>query len=328
MPALRLKRLEARMLENALKVLEHEVIEQKEIIFTDLIQMVSDGLNSDLSKPMYRKALNDFYNWYLTDGKQGFHKATIQRYKTILQDKKYSPATINLRLSAIRKLVQEGEDNGMISSVEAGSVMRVKGIEKHGIRTGNWLTPKQAQDLLDSPNLKTLKGLRDRAILAIFLGAGLRRSEVKNLTFEQIQLRDNRWAIVNIQGKQNHIRSVPIQAWTKTAIDQWTQTAGIIGGHVFRAINRGERITSETISCQALQNLVIYYGIRLGMRLSAHDLRRTYAILTYRGKADLIQIQMSLGHQNIETTKIYIGAHQDFSDAPCDHLALRINDLS
>jgi site-specific recombinase XerD len=312
------------MLENTLEVLEHEVIEQKEITFAELIQMATDGLNSELSKPMYRKALNDFYDWYSSEGKPGFYKATIQRYKTILLDKKYSPATINLRLSAIRKLVQEGEDNGMISAVEAGSVMRVKGIEKHGIRTGNWLTLEQAQKLIDTPNPATLKGLRDIAILAVFLGAGLRRSEVKSLTIDQIQQRDNRWAIVNILGKHNHIRSVPIQSWVKTAIDRWTINAGIIEGHVFRAINRGERITSETISCQGIQNLVIYYGNLLGMKLSAHDLRRTYAILTYRGKADLIQIQMSLGHQNIETTKIYIGAHQDFSDAPCDHLALRI----
>ena len=54
---------------------------------------------------------------------------------------------------------------------------------------GNWLSLRQAQTLLSAPDAGTVKGLRDRAILAILFGCGLRRSEVAALRFQQIQLR-------------------------------------------------------------------------------------------------------------------------------------------
>ena len=56
-----------------------------------------------------------------------------------------------------------------------------------GVRTGNWLSLKQAQALLDAPDITTRKGLRDRAIIAVLLGCGLRRSEVAALTMGHIQ---------------------------------------------------------------------------------------------------------------------------------------------
>jgi site-specific recombinase XerD len=55
-----------------------------------------------------------------------------------------------------------------------------------GIRVGNWLSVRQAQSLLNAPDLSTVRGLRDRAILAVLLGCGLRRSEVAALTFGNI----------------------------------------------------------------------------------------------------------------------------------------------
>ena len=66
------------------------------------------------------------------------------------------------------------------------------------MRSGNWLSLKQAQTLLNAPDITTTKGLRDRAILAVLLGCGLRRSEVAALTMEHIQQRDGRWCIVDL----------------------------------------------------------------------------------------------------------------------------------
>ncbi len=55
-----------------------------------------------------------------------------------------------------------------------------------------------------------------------------------------------------------------------------------------------------------------------------HDLRRTFAKLAYKGGAALDQIQLSLGHESIQTTEAYLGVEQDLTDAPCDHLGLRL----
>src|SRR5215469_18378602 len=115
---------------------------------------------------------------------------------------------------------------------------RVKGVPSRGVRLGNWLSVQQAQKLLNAPDATTPKGLRDRAILAVLLGCGLRRSEVAALTVGHIQQRDGRWCIVGLVGKHGRVRTVPMPTWVKVAIDAWTAPASIADGHVFRPVVR------------------------------------------------------------------------------------------
>ena len=87
-----------------------------------------------------------------------------------------------------------------------------------------------------------MKGLRDRAILAVLLGCGLRRSEVAALRFSHVQQRDGRWCIVDLKGKHGRVRTAPMPTWTKVAIDTWTFAAGVVDGSVFRPVNRADRV--------------------------------------------------------------------------------------
>jgi site-specific recombinase XerD len=82
------------------------------------------------------------------------------------------------RITAVRKLAVEAADNGLLAPEIAAGITRIKGVAAKGVRLGNWLSVKQAQSLLNAPDATTNKGLRDRAILAVLLGCGLRRSEV------------------------------------------------------------------------------------------------------------------------------------------------------
>jgi site-specific recombinase XerC len=125
-------------------------------------------------------------------------------------------------MSAIRKLAAEASDNGILAPELAAGIARVKSAKSVGVRTGNWLSARQAQSLLNAPNVLTLRGLRDRAILAVLLGCGLRRSEVAALTFNHLQQRDGRLCIVDLMGKHGRIRTMPMPAWVKVAIDAWT----------------------------------------------------------------------------------------------------------
>ena len=291
-----------------------------------IINLVLDGLTSENSKRAYGKALGDFMSWYQREPTTGLTKATVQQYKTILQNSGAAPSTVNLRLSAIRKLAQEAADNGLVDQSMASSISRVKGVKSQGVRSGNWLTREQAQDLLDIPDCKNIKGLRDRAILAVFLGAGLRRSEVSKLSFDHIQQREGRWVFVDLIGKGNRVRTIPIPSWVKSAIDEWLTEAGISApGFIFRPIHKGRFINGSGMTSQAIQDVVKLYSRRLEFVLSAHDLRRTFAKLAHKGGSGLDQIQLSLGHASIKTTERYLGITQDLTDAPCDHLGLRIN---
>jgi integrase len=226
-------------------------------------------------------------------------------------------------MSAIRKLASEAADNGLLEPAIASGIQHVSGVSSHGVRAGNWLTKQQAQNLLLTPDPTTLKGLRDRAILAVMIGGGLRRSEVARLTFDHIQQRDGRWVIVDLVGKGNHVRTVPIPSWVKLAVDEWTNTAGLASGLVFQSIHKGGYIKHESITPQAIRDVVKEYGALIGLpELAAHDLRRTFAKLAHKGGAGLDQIQLSLGHLSIKTTEKYLGVSQNLTDAPCDHLGL------
>lgn len=303
--------------------MENKLITQSNEL-EQLKRMVTDDLTSPYSRVMYAKALDDFLAWYQSTGKRGLTKAVVAEYKAHLQSKGYAPATINQKLSAIRKLAAEAADNGLMDVQLANGVKVLKGVKTTGVRTGNWLTRDQAQKLLQTPDITTLKGLRDRAILAVMLGAGLRRSEVAALTFEHIQQREGRWVIVDLVGKGKRVRTVPIPSWVKQAIDEWTQTAGLSSGRIFRAVNKGDRVVGDSLTSQAVQDIVKEYAAKCGYELAAHDLRRTFAKLARKGGADLMQIQLTLGHASVSTTERYIGEQQDLTSAPCDVLGLRL----
>ncbi len=290
-----------------------------------IVGMVIDGLSSEHSKRAYRRSLRDFMAWYKATGQAALTKATVARYAAELAAAGLSAASINQRLSAIRKLAREAADNGALPEQIANAISRVKGVRHEGTKTGTWLTRDQAQELLDLPEPSTVKGLRDRAILAVLLGCGLRREEAARLTFEHIRQLEARWVIVDLVGKRNKTRSVPMPSWTKAAIDAWADAAGVHSAVVFHAVNKGGRVVSDCMTAQAIRDVVDGYARRLGLDIAPHDLRRTFAKLAYKGGAGLDQIQLSLGHGSIQTTERYLGVRQDLTDAPCDHLGLRLS---
>jgi site-specific recombinase XerC len=85
---------------------------------------------------------------------------------------------------------------------------------------------------------QTLTGKHNRAILAILLGCGMRRSELTELTLESLQRREERWAIVDLMVKGRHIRTVPPPNWVEATLDAWLTAAGIEAGPLFRSLCR------------------------------------------------------------------------------------------
>jgi integrase len=159
----------------------------------------------------------------------------------------------------------------------------------------------------------------------VLIGCGLRRREAAALTVDHIQLRDARWAIVDLIGKGGRVRTVPMPSWTKGAIDSWMAATGIVSGLVFRAVHKGGRVTGNSMTSRGIFDVVHHLGNEIGVvKLAPHDLRRTFAKLAHKGKSGLEQIQLSLGHASITTTERCLGVRQDLRDAPCDHLGLTV----
>jgi integrase len=193
------------------------------------------------------------------------------------------------------------------------------------VRTGNWLSLKQAQALLNAPDITTTKGLRDRAIIAVLLGCGLRRSEVAALTIKHIQQRDGRWCIVDLFGKHGRVRTIPMPTWVKVAIDAWTGPTGVADGYVFRPVNRGDQIQGEVLSEKVVWQMLRPYAAAAGVPgIAPHDCRRTAAKLCRAAGGELEQIQLLLGHASVQTTERYLGTKQDLLHAPNDGIKLRV----
>src|SRR6202140_3356626 len=186
------------------------VVADKTSEWRRLKALVLDSVSSPITRRVYNLGLDEFIAWYAEAPRPaGFTKATVSAWRVALEARKLGPISINVRLTAVRKLAVEAADNGLLAPALAAGIARIKGVRAQGVRTGNWLTLRQAQALLSAPDIAMTKGLRDRAILAVLLGCGLRRSEVAALTFEHVQQRDGRWCIIDLVGKHHRVRTIP-----------------------------------------------------------------------------------------------------------------------
>lgn len=173
------------------------------------------------------------------------------------------------------------------------------------------------------PDPMTLKGKRDRAILAILLGCGLRRRELIELTTQHFQMREDHWAIVDLIGKGGHVRTVPVPSWVKKTIDDWLEAAGITLGRVFRCVCRTGAIWGEEVTEKVVWHVVKEYAALAGIsNLAPHDLRRSCARLCHTAGGDLDQIQFLLGHVSVQTTEKYLGCKQRLKNAVNDKIGI------
>src|SRR6266478_4426513 len=287
--------------------------------------LVLDSVSSPITRRVYNMALDEFIAWYEQEPRVGFIKATVSTWRVSLEVRGLGSSSIIIRMSAIRKLAMEAADNGLLAPELVAGICRVKSVKSTGIRVGNWLSQRQAQALISAPDISTVRGLRDRAILAVLLGCGLRRSEVAALTFSHVQQRDGRWCIVDLVGKHGRVRTAPMPTWVKVAIDAWTSAAGIGEGYVFRPVNRGDKVQGEAMSEKVVWQMLQQYASDAGVPgIAPHDCRRSCAKLCPAAGGELEQIQLLLGHASVQTTERYLGTKQDLVNAPNDAIKLKV----
>jgi site-specific recombinase XerD len=284
---------------------------------------VLGSLHSPESQRGYQHSINEFINWYCSEPRLSFNKTVVTRYRIHLESRSLAPGTINVRLAAIRRLAYEAADSGLLSPELAAGIRRVKGARRLGVRLGNWLTAEQARTLWQLPNAETVKGKRDRAILSILLGCGLRRRELAELTLDHLQQREDHWAVVDLIGKAGHMRTVPVPDWVKQITDEWVVAAGVGSGRLFRCVSRSGTVWGEGITEKVVWHVVKEFAAKLGVpKLAPHDLRRSCARLCHTAGGELEQIQFLLGHVSVQTTEKYLGCKQRLRGAVNDRIGI------
>jgi len=285
---------------------------------------VLNSLGSPASRRVYEYAINQFVAWYCSEPRLALNRIVVVRYRMHLESRGLAANTINQQLAAVRSLAHEAADAGLLSPELAAGISRVKGVKQLGFRSGNWLSTEQSAEVLNRACGHSMRAKRDYAMLAMLFGCGFRRSELVGLEVDEIQMRQEHWAVVDLIGKGGHIRTVPIPEWVKAALDQWTAAARVTEGRIFRAVARAGKVWGKGISENVVWYVVKGCCERAGLEhIAPHDLRRTCAKLCHSSGGELEQIQFLLGHASVQTTERYLGCKQNLGHPVNDRFELR-----
>ncbi len=234
-------------------------------------------------------------------------------------DRRYASRTVKRRMATISKFFEMLCDNKVLEINVVQGVERPKLNSTEG--TTQAINAVQARDLLDAPDPKTLKGKRDRAILATFLFHALRRSELCNLRIKDILERDGIKQL-KILGKGDKERYIPLHPVAIARITDYLNACGHGNNKespVFRSLSNNGSNTGKTMVPSGIYELVIKYGQKVGIdtsHFSPHSLRATAATNTLINGEDIRKVQHWLGHASIQTTAMYDKRDHRAEDSP------------
>lgn len=173
------------------------------------------------------------------------------------------------------------------------------------------LTAEEMRRLLDIPDTRTAMGLRDRAMIELLYGTGLRFSEMADLAVGQVDIEDR--VVWVRQGKGRRDRVVPLGRWAAHWLARHIKISAdhrrrFRSERVFLTV-RGLRVHDFMIN-QVLREYA--RAARITKHITVHALRHTCATVLIKGGADVRQIQKLLGHASLSTTAVY--THLDLED--------------
>ncbi len=280
-----------------------------------LIEATLAGIPSRSTRRAYAGCLRDFLRWWRSSGPTAFDRDAVHQYRLDLESR-VGASRVNQALAAISHLARECLAHHVIDHETADGITGVKRITVRGSRTGRWLDEQQVRELMNavgSPTTGhgTLQRLRDQAVLGLLLGAGLRREEVSRATVAQLEQRDGRWCLVNMENK-GRVRTIALPDWVYNDIRAWMDASGVRDGNLIRGFNGRHMLAA--FSGQSVHNTASAYGVR------PHDLRRTFTSRNLENGATLLQIMNALGHSQLSTTQKYVNslATMRRGSAACD----------
>ncbi|AMV41762.1 tyrosine-type recombinase/integrase [Paraburkholderia caribensis] len=242
-------------------------------------------------------------------------RAHVLAWRKHLETRQLSGATIRRKLAALSSLFDYLCERNAVSLNPVAGVKRPRGNSNEGKTPA--LGDHQARALLDAPDPTTLKGQRDRAMLAVLLYHGLRREELCLLKIRDIH--DRRGVPhLRIHGKGGKSRYVPLHPASAERLHLYLEAAGhgaVPDTPLFQPI----RLSGAAMTGDGVYKCVRSYALLAGIAvdgLGAHGLRATAATNALDHDADITKVQEWLGHANIATTRLYDRRHQRAEDSP------------
>jgi site-specific recombinase XerD len=247
-------------------------------------------------------------------------RAHVIAWRKSLEGKSMAPATIRRKLSALSDLFD------YLCKENAIVINPVHGVERPTEGANEGKTPaisdEQARQLLNAPDPETLKGKRDRAILAVLLYHGLRRAELCALKVEHFTQRRGIMTFT-VHGKRGKLRYPPVHPKALALLQDYLDASGHgsdAKGALFRPIRRPDgKVEKALTSDSVYRNVVMHYAKAIGISIEAfgpHSLRATAATNALEHGADIAKVQEWLGHSDISTTRLYDKRQSRPEDSP------------
>jgi integrase/recombinase XerD len=239
-------------------------------------------------------------------------RAHVIAWRDALKGRRLAAASIRRKLAALSSLFD------YLCNCNAVAGNPVDGVERPAANGNEGSTPAlgdaQARRLLEAPPANTLKGVRDRAILATLLYHGMRREELCLLRVRDMHTRQGVMHF-KVSGKGDKDRFVPVHPSAQRLIEAYLALAGHasdLAGPVFRPVtnNRTGLLEKPLYPGSVYHNIVRKYGRATGINaevngLCVHSLRATAATNALTHEADIAKVQEWLGHANVSTTRLY-----------------------
>jgi site-specific recombinase XerD len=268
------------------------------------------NLGTPATRRAYENALQDFRRFTGIATPEEFRTVTrahVIAWREDLVQRALSGPTIRHRLAALSSLFEYLCDRNSVTHNP------VKGVRRPPVESYEGKTPAlgdhQARALLDAPEADTVKGKRDRAILAVLLFHALRREELCRLRVKDARQERRGVAHLKVTGKGGKTRYVPLHPAAGARVADYLEAAGHGGedvGALFRPLHHGRAVgAARGITPDAVYKIVRAYASALGFEIGAHALRATAATNALDHQADIAKVQEWLGHANIATTRIY-----------------------
>jgi integrase/recombinase XerD len=274
---------------------------------------------ANLTNPKTRRAYkNDVEEFVGFTGLRGISelreitRAHVIAWRKDLEKRALAASSIRRKLSALSALFDYLCEHNAVAGNPVDGVKRPVANGNEGSTPA--LGDAQVRKLLNAPSEDTLKGVRDRAILATLLYHGIRREELCRLRVRDIQSRQGVLHF-RVKGKRDKVRFVPVHVTAQRLIEQYLALVGHAAdtsGPLFRPVtnNRTGKLDRPLDPASVYRNIVVKYGLETGISaevngLCVHSLRATAATNALSHEADIAKVQEWLGHANVSTTRLY-----------------------
>jgi integrase/recombinase XerD len=288
------------------------------------------NITNSKTRAAYRIDVGEFSSFAGLRGFAEFRTVTrahVIAWRKHLETRGLADSTIRRKLSALSALFDYLCERNAVAGNPVDGVKRPAANGNEGSTPA--LGDAQARKLLDAPPEDTLKGLRDRAILATLLYHGLRCEELCRLRLRDLHSRRGVMHF-RVHGKRSKIRFIPMHVTAQQLIEEYVALAGHgsdPAAPVFRPVvnNRTGTLDRPLDPDSVYHNIVRKYGRETGLvaqvkGLCVHSLRATAATNALDNKADIAKVQEWLGHANVSTTRLYDRRKTRPEDSPTFHV--------